>query len=210
MSFKIENSSTGGRENKNKNSNLKPKQMEEVINFAKVCRDKAVVTFRALGDNVSTENRDKLYSVCMTIFERLSALFCMLKAKIGMSDDVNIVDYLKRNNVYSMINESCGKYIKFVPFLLECLFLVQHGFLMLRLFLLASFVIPGLALYDELSEQSTSERFIPICKEQIKKSATATIIFGGMLVLFFYYRLGLFGIICTLSAINRVMKNCLN
>ena len=89
-------------------------------------------------------------------------------------------------------------------FLVSELFtLIYHSSLLIRLWVFMNFMCAVLSIYDELSVEHIKDRYIRVCKKDIRKLSTISIGMGICLVFFYTPTIGLMTLPCVLYTLNR-------
>jgi len=93
--------------------------------------------------------------------------------------------------------------VQFMFLVSELFTLMYHASILVRLWVFMNFMCAVLSMYDRLSVKCIKDRYLPVCKKDIRKLSTLSIGMGICLVFFYTPTIGLLTLPCVLYTLNR-------
>ena len=93
--------------------------------------------------------------------------------------------------------------VQFMFLISELFTLIYHASMLVRFWVFMNFMCAVLSMYDGLSVKSIKDRYLPVCKKDIRKLSTISIGTGICLVFFYTPTIGLMTLPSVLYTLNR-------
>lgn len=166
-------------------------------NPKKNCSDKQKSKYNTFDKN---KQKEELKQYIDTVSTFCSTLYITM---INILSSIIYIVRVKCKDYVSLDLSIFTSNLQFMFLVSELFTLIYHTSLLVRMWVFLNFMCVVLSMYDNLSVKYIKDRYIPVCKKDIKKLSTLSIVFGTCLIFFYTPTIGLITLPCILYTLNR-------